>query len=306
MSAHMRTGTGPATDNPAPVSTTDPAPVTAANPAPVTGGVSAPAYVHGYSDRESRRLADQADALADLLHRGTSYPAGSRVLEAGCGVGAQTGYLTASSPGALITAVDHDPDSLARARDRIGDHPYVAFRRADIRELPWDDGWFDHVFVCFVLEHLADPAAVLHETRRVLRPGGTLTVIEGDHGSAFFHPDGACARAAIGALVQVQAAAGGDALMGRRVGPLLAASGFDRVAVEPRTVGADATRSELAEGFTRRTFTAMVAAVRREAVAAGLLGADAFDRGIAELTRTAEPGGSFFYTFVKATAVNPG
>lgn len=47
-------------------------------------------YVHGYSKKESHRLADQADTLAELLHYDTFYPPGSRVLEAGCGTGAQT------------------------------------------------------------------------------------------------------------------------------------------------------------------------------------------------------------------------
>ena len=47
-------------------------------------------YVHGYSQWESERLRDQAGTLAELLHRDTHYPAGRKVLEAGCGVGAQT------------------------------------------------------------------------------------------------------------------------------------------------------------------------------------------------------------------------
>ena len=45
------------------------------------------AYVHGYTPRETARLLDQAATLTGLLHAGTSYPAGSRVLEIGCGVG---------------------------------------------------------------------------------------------------------------------------------------------------------------------------------------------------------------------------
>ena len=48
---------------------------------------------------------------------------------------------------------------------------------------------FDHVFVCFVLEHLTRPAEALIILRRLLRPGGTITVIEGDHGSTYFHPE---------------------------------------------------------------------------------------------------------------------
>ncbi len=50
-------------------------------------------YVHGYSAGEETRLQDQATTLTGLLHADTRYPAGSRVLEAGCGVGAQTVIL---------------------------------------------------------------------------------------------------------------------------------------------------------------------------------------------------------------------
>ena len=62
-------------------------------------------YVHGYTPREAQRLLDQAGTLAELFHHDTAYPAGSRVLEAGCGVGAQTVELARRSPGAEITAV---------------------------------------------------------------------------------------------------------------------------------------------------------------------------------------------------------
>jgi cyclopropane fatty-acyl-phospholipid synthase-like methyltransferase len=47
-------------------------------------------YVHGYDPRENLRLQDQASTLVELLHSDTTYPEGCTVLEAGCGVGAQT------------------------------------------------------------------------------------------------------------------------------------------------------------------------------------------------------------------------
>ncbi|MFH8384532.1 methyltransferase domain-containing protein [Kitasatospora sp. NPDC018058] len=265
-------------------------------------------YVHGYSQIEAQRLGDQADTLAELLHAGTSYPAGSRVLEAGCGVGAQTVHLLAASPGVLLTAADLSADSLARARSRVAAQApaaQVTWHHGDLHRLPFPDGAFDHVFLCFVLEHLPDPAAGLAALRRVLRPGGTITVIEGDHGSAFFHPESPAARRTVDHLVRLQAGAGGDALIGRRLYPLLTAAGFAEVTVRPRTVSADGSRPALAEDFTLRTFVAMVEAVRSEALAAGLTTPEAFDHGIAELRRAAEPGGTFHYTFFKAVAVNP-
>jgi SAM-dependent methyltransferase len=267
-----------------------------------------PRYVHGYSAREAGRLGDQADTLAALLHTGTAYPAGSRVLEVGCGVGAQTVHLVRASPGAHLTAVDVSAASLAEARARVtGAAPgaNVEWREADLFDLPFPDASFDHLFVCFVLEHLADPHRALTVLRRVLRPGGTITVIEGDHGSAFFHPASIFATAAVDCLVQLQADAGGDGLLGRRLQPLLAGAGYGDVRVEPRPVYVDATRPALVDGFTLRTFTAMVESVREDALLAGLMTEQAWDRGVADLRRTAEDGGTFHYTFFKAAAVLP-
>ena len=267
--------------------------------------VTAVGYVHGYSEYEARRLGDQADTLAALLHAGTTFAPGSRVLEVGCGVGAQTVHLVAGSPGAQLVAVDHSDDSLAQARARVAavaPEARVRWHRADLHELPFADSTFDHLFVCFVLEHLPDPRLALAGLRRVLRPAGTITVIEGDHGSAFFHPDSAYAQAAIDCQIRLQSAAGGDALIGRQLQPLLEAAGYDDVVVRPRTVYADQTRPDLVEGFTRNTFTAMVESVRDDALAAGLITPAAWDRGIADLRHAADAGGTFHYTFFKALA----
>jgi SAM-dependent methyltransferase len=262
-------------------------------------------YVHGYSVKENERLADQAGSLTELLHHDTRYPAGSRVLEAGCGVGAQTVILAAGSPEASFVSVDIAEDSLAQARGKVQaeGHTNVEFGKEDILSLSFADSSFDHLFVCFVLEHLADPAAALDELKRVLMPGGTITVIEGDHGSAYFYPDSEYARRAVNCLVQLQAAPGGDSLIGRRLYPLVAGAGFKDVHVSPRMVYVDDSRPELVNGFTRKTFTAMVEGVRQQVLEAGLMHEKDFDRGVGDLYRTAEGGGSFCYTFFKAVAV---
>ncbi len=262
-------------------------------------------YVHGYDARETLRLQDQASTLVELLHADTTYPAGSRVLEAGCGVGAQTVTLARQSPGALITSIDISPVSLAEARCAVAAAGVrnVTLQQADIFNLPFAPESFDHVFVCFVLEHLAEPVAALHALKKMLRPGGSVTVIEGDHGSTYFHPHSNLAQRAVACLVDLQARAGGNALIGRTLYPLLRAAGFDDVRVSPRMVYVDASKPALVEGFTLRTFTAMIEGVRKPAIEAGLMSAADFDQGIADLVRTAGPDGVFCYTFFKATAV---
>lgn len=266
------------------------------------------AYVHGYDGREAERLEDQARTLEALLHADTHVPPGAAVLEAGCGTGAQTVALARRSPGARITAVDVSAASLAAARARIAAAGIegVAFHQGDLHALPFAPESFDHLFLCFVLEHLPDPARALAALRPLLRPGGTVTVIEGDHGSTLFHPDSAAARAAIACQVELQRRAGGDAGIGRRLRPLLAGAGFARVRVSPRLVHADADRPEMVEGFVRRTFTPMIEGVRDAAIAAGLATPAGFDAGIAALRRTAEPDGMFCYTFFKAVGFKAG
>ncbi len=260
-------------------------------------------YVHGYDGRERLRLEDQARTLEELLHGDTAFPDGAEVLEAGCGTGAQTVALARRSPGACITAVDVSAASLGDARARIAAAGIgnVRFRQADLLAAPFPGGSFDHVLLCFVLEHLPDPAAVLAALRPVLRPGGTITAIEGDHGSTCFHPESEAARAAIACQVELQRRAGGDANIGRRLYPLLAGAGFGAVRVSPRMVYADASRPALVDGFVRRTFTAMIEGVRESAIAADLSTPDVFDAGTRALHRTAEADGVFCYTFFKAT-----
>jgi SAM-dependent methyltransferase len=258
-------------------------------------------YVHGYHTRENRRLEDQAGTLVDLLHSDTVYPAGSLVLEAGCGVGAQTVTLAEKSPRARFVSIDVSKESLAEAKGKTDAAGFrnVEFCRADIFTLPFEKDSFDHVFVCFVLEHLRRPLDALTILKNLIRPGGTITVIEGDHGSTFFHPDSPTARDAIQCQVRLQQKAGGDAMIGRQLCPLLVQSGFDDVRVSPRMVYVDSSRPNLVEGFTKKTFTAMIEGVREAAIAGGMTNPDHFDAGIRALYRTTEHDGVFCYTFFK-------
>ena len=91
-------------------------------------------------------------------------------------------------------------------------------------------------------------------------------------------------------------------MIGRELYPLLHRAGFKSIRVSPRMVYADPSRPELVEGFTKKTFTAMIEGVRETALKAGLAKAHAFDQGIRDLYRTAEPDGVFCYTFFKAKA----
>lgn len=259
-------------------------------------------YVHGYSDEEARRLNDQAMSISELLHWDSEWPAGSTVLEAGCGVGAQTVIISTKNPDVQFVSTDLSEKSLRKASQVIDSMsiPNVEFKHADVFDLPFDNDFFDHVFVCFLLEHIHAPDRALTELKRVLKPGGTITVIEGDHGSIYFHPDSPAAWKAIQAQIALQKQNGGNTNIGRELYPLLSRAGFVNVGVNPRMVYVDDSKPEMAEGFTRNTFTAMIKGVADEVIAKNLISKDEFDSGIRDLYHTAVGEGTFCYTFFKA------
>lgn len=262
-------------------------------------------YIHGYSDRESKRLSDQAGVLDELLHGDTIFPEGSSILEVGCGVGSQTKIIAPRNPACRFTCMDISPESLEAAEQlaRSLNISNVLFEKGDIMDLRYEPGSFDHVFICFVLEHLRDPVQALVNARKVVKNGGTVTVIEGDHGSAYFYPWSVYARNVIDCQVILQGMSGGNANIGRELYPLLLRAGFHSCSVSPRMVYADPGRPRIVEGFTRRTFTAMISGVREQALHHSLISGEDWDRGIRDLELAAGDDGVFCYTFFKGTGV---
>ena len=95
---------------------------------------------------------------------------GHRVLEVGCGAG----HLLARVPAGRRFGMDLARVLLERARARLGDK--VALAQGDAAELPFRSDTFERVYCSEVLEHVPDPAAALHEIRRVLRGSGVAVL----------------------------------------------------------------------------------------------------------------------------------
>lgn len=258
-------------------------------------------YVHGYSSREALRLNDQAETLDEIIHCDTIFPTDSLVLEAGCGVGAQTKIIAQKNPNSHFISIDLSEDSLGEAKKLLDslNIKNVELRQADIYHLPYKDETFDHIMVCFVLEHLKSPRQAILELKRVLKKNGSLIAIEGDHGSAFFYPDSKYAHQAINCQVELQKRNGGNSNIGRELYPLFQAAEFSDITVSPRMVYVDASKPQLVEGFIKNTFTAMIEGVGEHAVYQNIIEKATFEKGVADLYRTAEPDGVFSYTFFK-------
>lgn len=260
-------------------------------------------YIHGYSEEETGRLNNQAKTISDLLHWDSIWQNGSLILEAGCGVGSQTKIISSKNPKSNFMSVDISEKSLSKARETIGSLGIenVKFQQTDIFDLPFENESYDHVFVCFVFEHLIKPDLALRELKRVLKKQGTITIIEGDHGSTYFYPESQAAKKVVQAQVDLQKKNGGNANIGRQLFPLMSDAGFTDINVTPRQVYVDESKPTMVEGFIKNTFTAMIQGIKEEVLSKRLISKSEMEDGIRDLYKTAE-GGTFCYTFFKATA----
>ncbi len=199
-------------------------------------------YIHGFSIEEQDRLYAQACLFEPMVFDGVDFSGARRVLEVGCGVGAQTEILLERFPSITVQAVDRSAEQIARAKEHL--RASIAAGRArvdlvDAARLPFADGAFDGAFVCWVLEHTPNPVAVLREIRRVLRPGAVVFGIEVMNSSFSLLPACPAVMAYWNAFNRGQQAGGGDPFIGAKVGGLLKEAGFASIQVQPYPIRHD-------------------------------------------------------------------
>jgi demethylmenaquinone methyltransferase/2-methoxy-6-polyprenyl-1,4-benzoquinol methylase len=78
--------------------------------------------------------------------------------------------------GYRVTGLDQSPGMLARARERFDGR--VDLVEASAEQLPFPDASFDHLTFTYLLRYVDDPGATLRELARVVRPGGTVAMLE--------------------------------------------------------------------------------------------------------------------------------
>jgi len=143
---------------------------------------------------EYRRMAAVEDSMwyYRALHRhiGRSLaraglPAAARVLDAGCGTGGLLRRLGAAHPPWHLTGIDVSPLACALARERTP----ATIVEGSVAALPFGPAQFDAVVSCDVLCQVEDPALVVRELHRCLRPGGTVVLTMPAYGWLFSYHD---------------------------------------------------------------------------------------------------------------------
>jgi 2-polyprenyl-3-methyl-5-hydroxy-6-metoxy-1,4-benzoquinol methylase len=138
-------------------------------------------YVHGYDHRENIRLQDQASTLVELLHSDTSYQAGNRILEAGCGAGRFTEIML--QEGANVYAVDVS-SAVEANHQNCRQYPNYSVCQADIMALPFMREQFDIIVCIGVIQHMPSPENTITRLCSCLKPKGLILI---DHYSPEYY-----------------------------------------------------------------------------------------------------------------------
>ncbi|MEZ5427468.1 MAG: methyltransferase domain-containing protein [Pyrinomonadaceae bacterium] len=189
-------------------------------------------YIHGTEPREQQRLS----LLNRILNRASlsemNLTGGEKILDVGSGLGQFTRLLarTAGKKGRVI-GIERDLRQLAEAERQAlsdGEEDLVEFRQGDALDLPLaDDEWenFDVAHARFVLEHIADPLAVVREMVRAVRPGGRIILEDDNHDSMRLYPDLPEFEALWRAYMRSFEVLGNDPLIGHKLVALLHQAG---------------------------------------------------------------------------------
>ena len=211
-------------------------------------------YIHTFSAEEQARLVAQAAFLEPYIFPTIDFSGCARVLEVGCGVGAELQILRHRFPQAHLTGLDFSEVQLGKARELLQAEfatGVVELCHGSAYELPFADGSFDGVCLIWVLEHLSEPGRALREARRVLRSGGVLSVTEVFNAGLRVEPASPAMTEYWTAFNTLQRQLGGAPDVGAELGALAAEAGFGEVLFRTLPVRLDARMTDAAR---RRAF----------------------------------------------------
>lgn len=263
-------------------------------------------YLHGFTPDEQDRLRRQARIVEFRVHGNLPFQRARKLLELGCGVGGQTEILLRRYPDTHVTGVDASESNLEAAANYLADQPFATGRYelilGDVTHLELQSNTFDAAFLCWILEHVADPVLVLGEARRLLRSGSPIVVSEVLNATFFLSPYSPCTLAYWTAFNDHQLELGGDPFVGAKLGNLLQRVGFRGIATEVKTVHLDNREPAERQEFIA-FWTELLLSGAPELLDAARVSAETVEGMKAELGAVAhDPDAVIFYSFIQARA----
>jgi ubiquinone/menaquinone biosynthesis C-methylase UbiE len=265
-------------------------------------------YIHGFSTIEQERLRRQARFAEHTIYQNINFSSTKKVLEVGCGVGAQSEILLRRFPDIKLSAIDLSEKQLNAAKESLSKLAFAKDRfelkQMSGEDLKFDSESFDGAFLCFVLEHVPDPGRVLSEVRRVLAPGGIIYITEVLNSSFFLDPYSPHVWKYWMAFNDYQYDQKGDPFMGAKLGNLLMQNGYRNIETEVKTWFLDnrhpQKRKEIIEFWSELLMSASDQLLKAEYVDQATI--DGMKKEMKVVAN--DPNAVFFFSFIQAKARN--
>lgn len=263
-------------------------------------------YLHGFSDTEQARLRTQAEFAEFTIFQNINFSNAKKILEVGSGVGAQTEIILRRFPKAHVTGIDLNEKQVEAARKYLGSFPSAAnryeFHKMSADNLTFEAQSFDGAYLCWILEHVPNPAQVLSEVRRVLRPGSEIVVTEVMNSSFFLDPYSPNVWKYWMAFNDYQYDHAGDPFIGAKLGNLLTQVGYHQVKTEVKTWHFDNRQPALRKQAIH-FWTDLLLSASDKLVEDKYVEQEVVDKAKEELGRVAnDPNAVFMYSFMQAKA----
>ncbi len=263
-------------------------------------------YLHGFDKKEQQRLIHQAKFLESFVYDDVNFKKCRRLLEVGCGVGAQSHLLLKRFPKLKITGVDFSSEQLKSAahnlKSKIKQGRIELFQQ-DAQQLNLDFKKYDAAFLCWFLEHVPDPLKVLKQVHKHLKPGAQIVLTEVFNQSLFMEPYSPSYIKYWFEFNDLQWLMKGHPFVGVRLGGLLKEAGFKSINVEFRPLHFDSRKPKQRTEFIDYFFDILLSA-EPKMLESKKVTSDLVTKMRAEVESAKKSKDSvFFYSFARATAV---
>jgi ubiquinone/menaquinone biosynthesis C-methylase UbiE len=262
-------------------------------------------YLHGFDSVEQNRLVAQAHVLKDKIFENIDFSSAKNILEVGCGVGAQTEILLNLYPTAKVTGIELSEIQLNTAKHylqtKFDSSRYELFNM-NAETMDFAENTFDAIYVCWVLEHVANPQKVVDECFRVLKKGGVVYISEVQNNNLYLYPKAEYTEKYWEKYNNLQLEMGGNPFVGAQIGNLLFNAKFSTVNVKSKTFLYDNSTPEkreimadywcdlLLSGFSNLLLHNKVEENDKETIKQ-------------EMNRVKQQNGAFHYSFIQGYAV---
>ncbi len=192
-------------------------------------------YIHGFSEQEQARLYRQAQFFEEIVYEKVNFSEQKRILEVGCGVGAQTEILLKRFPHLFVHGVDASCVQIEKAKKHLSSsikNDRVVFDVGDALNLPYSENAFDGAFICWFLEHVSKPIEILKELRRVLKASSPIYCTEVLNATFYVHPYSPATLQYWFQFNDYHWSLGGDPFVGAKLANYLLAAGYQNVSTE--------------------------------------------------------------------------